>query len=38
MLKNGFKCNLFRIDGSSKSAIIDINDEYQIRSYKAPSG
>jgi len=24
-LKKGFKCNLFRIDGSSKKAIIDIN-------------
>lgn len=27
-LKKGFKCKLFRIDGSSKKAIIDMNDEY----------
>ena len=27
-LRNGFKCNLYRMDGSSKKAVLDINEEY----------
>jgi hypothetical protein len=26
LLKSGFKCNLYRMDGSSKKAVIDINE------------
>lgn len=37
-LKKGFKCKLFRIDGSSKRAVIDMNEEYEIRCYKYPDG
>jgi hypothetical protein len=37
MLK-GIQCKLFRMDGSSKSAIIDIDETYLIRAYKYPDG
>ncbi len=37
-LKKGFKCKLFRIDGSSKKAVVDMNDEFEIRAYKFPDG
>ena len=38
LLLKGFKCKLFRIDGTSKNAVIDINEEYIIRAYKYPGG
>ena len=37
-LKKGFRCNLYRIDGSSKKAILDMNQEFQLRAYKFPDG
>ena len=37
MLK-GYKCKLFRADGSSKNAVIDISEEYVLRAYKFPEG
>lgn len=37
-MKKGFKCKLFRADGSHKQAKIDIDDEYNIRVYKYPDG
>lgn len=37
-LKKGFRCLLFRLDGSSKKAIIDMNEDYQLRAYKYPDG
>jgi hypothetical protein len=38
MLTKGFQCKLFRIDGSSKNAIVDIDEMYMIRAYKYPGG
>ena len=38
MLTKGFQCKLFRMDGSSKSAIVDINEMYMIRAYKYTDG
>ena len=38
LLKAGFKCNLFRMDGSSKRAVVDINEDYEVRAYKHPNG
>ena len=32
------KCKLYRSDGSSKKAWIDMNEDYQIRAYKYPDG
>lgn len=37
-MSKGFQCKLFRIDGSHKHAVIDIDDEYCIRAYKYPNG
>ena len=38
ILKKGIKCKLFRLDGSSKKAIIDMNDDYVLKAYKFPDG
>lgn len=38
LLRAGFKCNLYRMDGSSKKAVVDINEEYELRAYKYPGG
>jgi hypothetical protein len=37
-LRSGFKCSLYRMDGSSKKALLDINEEYELRAYKYPGG
>ena len=37
-LLKGFKCKLFRADGSYKSGVIDINEEHMVRAYKYPGG
>lgn len=37
-LSKGFQCKLFRMDGSSKNAVVDINEMYMIRAYKYPDG
>ena len=38
VLKKGFKGKLYRADGSSKQAIIDMNEENIIKAYKYPDG
>jgi hypothetical protein len=37
-MKKGFKCKLYRADGSFKDAIIDIDGDYNFRAYKYPDG
>jgi len=37
-MRKGFKCQLYRTDGSHKPAIIDLDEEYNLRAYKAPDG
>ena len=37
-MRKGFRCKLYRVDGSYKSAKIDIDDEYNLRAYKHPDG
>ena len=37
-LSKGVKCKLYRSDGSYKSAIVDLTNDYVIRAYKYPDG
>lgn len=37
-LLKGYKCKLYRLDGSYKDATIDINEKYMLRAYKHPNG
>ena len=38
IMKKGFKCILYRSDGSCKEAKVDIDEEYSFRAYKYPDG
>lgn len=37
-MREGVICKLYRINGSSKKAKIDLDEEYNIRAYKYPDG
>jgi hypothetical protein len=37
-LASGIQCKLFRVDGSYKNAVVDIDEMYVIRAYKYPDG
>lgn len=37
-MKKGFKCKLYRADGSFKEAKIDMDQDYNFRAYKYPDG
>ena len=38
IMKKGFRCILYRSDGSCKEAKVDIDEEYNFRAYKYPDG
>jgi hypothetical protein len=37
-LAKGIECRLFRADGSSKNAIVDVDEMYMVRAYKHTDG
>jgi hypothetical protein len=38
ILTKGIQCKLFRVDGSCKNAVVDLDEMYVLRAYKYPDG